>query len=69
MQKGHPLAFFSKALGPKNQSLSTYDKEYMAILLAVARWRVYLQLAEFFIYTNHQSLAQLNEQRLHTLWQ
>jgi hypothetical protein len=41
----------------------------MALLLAVARWRVYLQLAEFFIYTDNQSVAQLNEQRLHTLWQ
>lgn len=41
----------------------------MAILLAMARWRVYLQLVEFFIYNDHQSLAQLNEQRLHTLWQ
>lgn len=41
----------------------------MAILLAMARWRVYLQLVEFFIYNDHRSLAQLNEQRLHTLWQ
>jgi hypothetical protein len=28
-----------------------------------------LQLAEFHIYTDHQSLAQLNEQHLHTVWQ
>jgi hypothetical protein len=32
MQQGHPLAFLSRALGPKNQGLSTYEKEYMAIL-------------------------------------
>lgn len=41
----------------------------MAIIMAVAQWRSYLQLAEFHIYTDHQSLAQLNEQRLHTIWQ
>jgi hypothetical protein len=35
MQDGHPLAFFSKALGTKSRGLSTYEKEYMAILLAV----------------------------------
>jgi hypothetical protein len=37
MQDGHPLAFFSKALGPKTRGLSTYKKEFMslAILLAV----------------------------------
>jgi hypothetical protein len=42
MQNGHPLAFLSKAFGPKNQGLSTYEKEYMAILLVVAQWRAYL---------------------------
>jgi hypothetical protein len=35
MQDGHPLAFLSKALGPKSRGLSTYEKEYMVILLAV----------------------------------
>jgi hypothetical protein len=35
MQDGHPMAFISKALGPKSQGLSTYEKEYMAILMAV----------------------------------
>jgi hypothetical protein len=69
MQRGHPLAFLSKSLGPKNQGLSTYAKEYLAILIAVTQWRSYLQLAEFHIYTDHQSLVQLNEQRLHTVWQ
>jgi hypothetical protein len=33
----------SKALGIKNKGLSTYEKEYMAIILAVAQWRQYLQ--------------------------
>jgi hypothetical protein len=35
LQNGHPLAFLSRALGPKNQGLSAYEKEYMAILIAV----------------------------------
>jgi hypothetical protein len=66
MQNGHPLAFLSRALGPKNQGLSTYEKEYMAILLAVTQWRSYLQFTEFIVYTDHRSLSQLNEQRLNT---
>jgi hypothetical protein len=41
----------------------------MAIILAIAQWRSYLQLAEFIIYTDHHSLSQLNEQQLHTMWQ
>jgi len=63
------LAFLSKALGPKSQGLSTYEKEYLAILLAVDQWRSYLQHAEFHIYTDHRSLSQLSDQRLHTHWQ
>jgi hypothetical protein len=42
MQNGHPLAFLSKALGPKSRGLSTYEKEYMAILMALEQWRSYL---------------------------
>lgn len=66
MQGGHPLAFLSKALGPRSQGLSTYEKEYMAILLAVDQWRAYLQYGEFQILTGQKSLSQLTEQRLHT---
>lgn len=42
LQDGHPLAFISKPLGPRTQGLSTYEKEYLAILLAVDQWRHYL---------------------------
>jgi hypothetical protein len=69
LQRGHPLAFMSKALGPRLQGLSTYEKEYLAILMAVEQWRCYLQHAEFHIITDHKSLMQLSEQRLHTPWQ
>lgn len=69
MQEGHPLAFFSKALGRKTRGLSTYEKEYMAILLAVQQWRSYLQFQEFIIITDQHSFTQLGDQRLHTHWQ
>jgi hypothetical protein len=35
MQQGHPFAFISKALDPRTKGLSTYEKEYLAILIAV----------------------------------
>lgn len=38
LQKGHPLAFVSRGLGPRTKGMSTYEKEYMAILLAVEQW-------------------------------
>jgi ribonuclease HI len=69
LQKGHPLAYMSKALGPRTQGLSTYEKKYLAILAAIEQWRHYLQFREFHIYTDQKSLIQLFEQRLHTVWQ
>jgi hypothetical protein len=69
MQKGHPIAFLSRALGVKSRGLSTYEKEYLAIILVVQHWRAYLQHNEFVILTDHKSLAQLNEQCLHSPWQ
>lgn len=69
LQDSHPLAYISKALGPRYQGLSTYEKEYLAILLAVQQWRSYLQHQQFVIFTDQRSLSQLNEQLLHTPWQ
>lgn len=68
-QDGHPLAYISKALGPRNKGLSTYEKELMAILYAIEHWRPYLQSAEFVIKTDQKSLVHLEDQRLHTPWQ
>jgi hypothetical protein len=68
-QEGQPLAFLSKSLCPCSQGLSTYEKEYLAILMALDQWRSYLQHAEFRILTYQKSLVQLSEQRLHTPWQ
>jgi len=68
-QDGHPLAFLSKPLCPHNQGLTVYEKEYLALLMAVDQWRHYLLHAEFVLHTDHQCLTHLNEQRLHTAWQ
>lgn len=69
MQDGHPLAFVTRALGPRNQGLSVYEKEYLAILIAIDQWRPYLQMGEFVIRMDQKSLAHLTEQRRHTPWQ
>jgi hypothetical protein len=66
MQDGHPIALITKALGPRTQGLSTYEKEYLAILIVVDQWRVYLQLAEFVIFTDQKRLTHLFDQMLHT---
>ena len=37
-QNGRPLAYLSKALGVQNAAKSTYEKELMAILMAISCW-------------------------------
>ncbi|KAK8957341.1 hypothetical protein KSP39_PZI000693 [Platanthera zijinensis] len=64
MQAGRPLAYFSKALVPRTLGLSTYEKEMIVILHAVALWRPYLLGRHFQVRTDHQSLKHFLEQRL-----
>ena len=51
-QDGHPIAYMSKSLSPRYQGLSTYKKEYLAIVVAVDQWRPYLQHSVFIIHTD-----------------
>ena len=41
MQNGKPIAFLSKSLRPKAAAASTYEKEAMAILEALKKWKHY----------------------------
>lgn len=65
-QEGHPVAFYSKALGIVNQRLSIYEKEFLAIMMAVDRWRSYLLRGPFVIKTDHKALCHLDDQTLDT---
>ncbi|XP_027118691.1 uncharacterized protein [Coffea arabica] len=66
MQEGQPIAYLSKALSPKNLGLSIYDKELLAVAMAVTKWKHYLLEYHFIIRTDYQSLRFLLEQRLNT---
>lgn len=63
-QEGHPIAHYRKALGVASQKTSIYEKEFLAIMMAVERWRSYLSRAPFIIKTDHQSLCHLGDQHL-----
>lgn len=65
-QEGHPVAYYNKALSVANQQLSIYEKEFLAVIMAVDKWRQYLNRGLFIIKTDHQSLAHLNDQALTT---
>ncbi|XP_047325223.1 uncharacterized protein LOC124929014 [Impatiens glandulifera] len=64
MQQGHPVAYISKGLGPKLQALSAYEREMLAVLHAIKKWRSYLQFKPFIIKTDHEALKHLLEQKI-----
>ncbi|XP_063935341.1 transposon Tf2-1 polyprotein isoform X1 [Daucus carota subsp. sativus] len=63
MQANRPIAFFSKLLGVRGQQKSVYEKELIAIVLAVQKWRHYLLGRHFVIRSDQQSLRFLTQQR------
>lgn len=66
MQREQPIAFLSKGLTQQHKHLSIYEKEFLAPIMAVEKWRQYLQHKEFIIRTDHKVLAYLTEQNLHS---
>ncbi|TQD94797.1 hypothetical protein C1H46_019590 [Malus baccata] len=68
-QNGMPIAFTSKALSIRNQSLSAYEREMMAIIHAVKKWQSYLVGRHFIIKTDHYSLKFFLQNRAHTPFQ
>ena len=64
MQKGRPIAFLSKSLGPKSAAQSIYEKEAMAILEALKKWRHYVWGNKLIIKTDQHSLKYMTTQRL-----
>lgn len=66
IQEKHPLAYFSKKLGPRRRSASTYHKELYAIVEAVQKWQQYLLGREFIIRTDQKSLRDLLQQVVQT---
>ncbi|GJZ49966.1 transposon ty3-I gag-pol polyprotein [Tanacetum coccineum] len=68
-QGGHPIAYLNKSLSPKHQALSTYEKEFYAVLMALEKWRRYLLDRHFNIKTDHFSLKYLLDQRFTTPFQ
>ncbi|CAJ2637620.1 unnamed protein product [Trifolium pratense] len=64
MQGKQPIAYFSKALSDGNLAKSVYEKELMALVLAIQHWRHYLLGKAFVVYTDHRSLKHFLQQRI-----
>jgi hypothetical protein len=64
MQEGRPLAFEIQPLKGKDLHKPIYEKEMMAILHALKKWRPYLIGKHFKVKIDHDSLKYFLEQRL-----
>lgn len=69
MKEKKPVAYFSKVLGVRNLAKSAYEKELMAVVLAIHHWRPYLLGWHFVVSTDQKSLKQLLQQRIVTMEQ
>lgn len=66
MQEGYYITFYIKALKEKVLMLSTYEKEMLALVSTVNKWRPYL-LGHFFkIRTDQEALKYQLEEKLDT---
>lgn len=64
LQDQQPVAYYSQVLGSRARLKSIYEKELMAIVFAVLRWRPYLRGRRFIVRTDQLSLKFLLEQRI-----
>ena len=64
MQEGHPNPFESIMLNKRECLQSTYNKEMLAIMHVLTKWRQYLLGSKFLIRTDHNSLQHLLQQNM-----
>ena len=53
----HPISFFSRALQPAQTRYSTFDRELLAIYLAIRHFRYFLEGRNFYVLTDHKPLV------------
>jgi len=58
-----PIAFLSRTMQPAEQNYKIYDKELLAIVEALTKWRQYLLDAKepFEVWTDHENLKYFRE--------
>ena len=59
-----PLGFFSKKLSPTQARYSAFDREMLAIYLAIKHFRHMVEAREFSIFTDHKPLTYTFAQKL-----
>jgi hypothetical protein len=63
MQGGHPIVFESQKLSESEKLYSIYDKEMLAIMHALMKFRQYLVGSRFVVKTDHNNLKYFLDQK------
>lgn len=63
MQNQRPIAYYSQAITERQKFKLVYEKELIAIVFAIQKWRHYLFGRKFLVRTDHKSLKFLLEER------
>ena len=61
----HPCAYFSRTFTVAQQNYNIYDRELLAVILALEKWQQYLQGTQhpITIITNHKNLSYIKDHR------
>lgn len=62
-QNHRPIAYYSHTLSARARMKSVYERELMAVVMVVQRWRPYLLGHRFIVRTDQQALKHLLDQR------
>ena len=62
-QNKRPIAYLSQAISSQGRIKSVYERELLAFVRAVTKWKHYLSSQEFVIKTDKRSLRHLLEQK------
>jgi hypothetical protein len=61
-QDNRLVAYFSEKLNDAKMNYSTYDKEFYAVIQSLNKWRHYLVLKEFILYSDNHALQFVTKQ-------
>ena len=63
VQEGHPVAFESKKLSPAERRYATQEKELLAIVHCLRKWRHYLLGSRFVVKTDNSATSHFFTQK------